>query len=282
MKKLTATSLFALVVTPLLAAYGAQAVPILPDFSAATFVPSAPVSHPYFPLTDFGTTRAYEGEKEEDGEIVTERFELTNFPDGPTILGVPTTTQRDRAFEGGLLVEETFDYYAQDTNGNVWYFGEDVTNFIYDDDGNLIETNSESAWRAGVNDALPGYIMPADLTVGFNYYQEFAAADEALDSAITFALGEIVTLEIGTFSDVLQVLELNELEPDSRGFKYYAPGRGLILEEEGLDEDLMNPELRIEFVPEPGTWTLLGIGLLGLWASRWRPTASADKPLAGC
>ena len=48
-----------------------------------------------------------------------------------------------------MLVEETFDFYAQDTAGDVWHFGEDVTDYVYDADGNLIGTNSSSAWRAG-------------------------------------------------------------------------------------------------------------------------------------
>jgi hypothetical protein len=133
-KKVPAIFLFALVIGLTFAPGSAHSTPILPDFSAATFVPGAPVDNPYFPLID-SKTRVFVGQKEEDGDIVTERFELTNLGPGPTILGVQTTTRRDRAFEDGLLVEETFDYYAQDTAGNVWYFGEDVTNFIYDDEG---------------------------------------------------------------------------------------------------------------------------------------------------
>lgn len=122
-------------------------------------------------------TRIFEGQKEEGGEIVTERFELTIPGPGPIIPGMQTTIQLDGAFEDDLLVEETFDYYAQDPGGYVWYLGGGVTNYICGDDDNLIEKTKDSAWRAGVNEALPGFIMPADLTIGFNYYQEFAEAD---------------------------------------------------------------------------------------------------------
>jgi len=249
-----------------------NAAPFLPVFDDATFIPAAPIDNPYFPLLD-NLTRIYEGQGEEDGEEFTERFELTVMGPGPVILGVQTTSRRDRAFEDDLLVEETFDYYAQDNDGNVWYFGEDVTNFFYDDDDNLVGTDNASAWRAGVNDALPGYIMPADLTVGFNYYQEFAGLDDALDEATTFAVDQLVSLDFGDFVDVLQVFETSALEPDAREFKYYAPGFGLILVEEDLNEQLTDPALRVALVgvvgvPEPGGLSLLGLGFTSLLALR--------------
>lgn len=60
-----------------------------------------------------------------------------------------------------VIVDDTFDYYAQDADGNVGYFGEDASNYVYDDDGDFVETNDSSSWPAGVNDALPGFIMSA-------------------------------------------------------------------------------------------------------------------------
>jgi hypothetical protein len=260
--------LCALAVSLTCAAGSLYAAPFLPDFNTATFVAGAPVNHPYFPLLDT-YTRVFEGQKEENGVIVTERFELTTLGPGPIILGVQTTTRRDRAFVDGVLVEDTFDFFAQDTAGNVWYFGEDVTNYKYDMHGNLIETNHASAWRAGVHDALPGYIMPADLSLGFNYYQEFAPLDDALDQGKTSAVGLSISGPLGDFTNVLRVFETTALDPDAREFKYYAPGVGLILVEEGLDADFLHPEVTLELVrvvPEPGTLTLLALGLAGIVA----------------
>ena len=249
-----------------------QAAPFLPNFDLATFVPGAAINHTYFPLTD-SKRRVFQGEVESDGTLITERFEFTTLGTGPTILGVQTTTRRDRAFKDGVLVEDTFDFYAQDTTGNVWYFGEDVTNYRYDEAGNLIDTDSESAWRAGVNGALPGFIMPADLTLGFKYFQESAPIDEALDQATTIAIGQFVSIAFGDYNNVLKVLETSELIPDLREFKYYAPGQGLILVAEGLSADLSNPTGRLELVSEiplPATLWLLALGLTGLSQARPR------------
>lgn len=277
------SSLLAATAAALMVSGPATAVTFLPDFSTAQFDPAQPIDNPYFPMTDT-RTYVYSG-RDADGPV-DERFEHTNTGPGPVIAGVQTFIQRDREFEEGLLVEETLDYFAQDTLGNVWYLGEDVTNFEYDEDGNLIDTNTEGAWRAGVNGALPGFIMPAELTIGFNYFQEFAAAEEALDQATIFAFVDTLTLEFGTFESVLQIFETTELEADAREFKYYAPGVGLILVEEDLDEELANPELvfaltDIRSVPEPGTAGLLLLGVFIVASAplvRRRARAAADRP----
>ena len=267
-----ATSLLAATAAAFVVSWPAAAVTVLPVFSPANFDPAQSIDHPYFPMTD-SRTYVYRG-SDEDGPV-DERFEHTNTGPGPVIFGVQTFTQQDREFEDGLLVEETFDYFAQDTLGNVWYLGEDVTTFEYDDDGNLIDTNTEGAWRAGVNGADPGFIMPAEaeLIIGFNYFQEHAPNDEAMDQGTIFAFIDELILDIGTFQNVLQIFETTALEPDAREFKYYAPGVGLILVEEDLDEELTNPELvfeltQIRSVPEPGT---AGLMLLALFVGASAP-----------
>lgn len=250
---------------------GVRAVPVLPDFGAATFVAGAPIDNPYFPLLDRSTRVFVSLEEGEDN-----RFEHQVIGPGRILLGVQTTALRDRAFEDGLLVEDTFDYFAQDSAGNVWYFGEDVTNYHYDDDGVLIGTDTSSSWLAGLNladpggdPAQPGFIMPAVRPIGFEYFQEFAVDDEALDEGQIFAIVPLVESGIGQHADALQVLETSQLDPDAREFKYYAPGIGLVRAEEGLDGNLLNPEetfvlARVIAVPEPSAALLLiaGLGLL--------------------
>src|SRR5439155_5807888 len=99
------------------------------------------------------------------------------------IAGVTVRVVRSRVFSDGVLAEDTNDYYAQDKSGNVWYMGEDTKAFERDDQGNIISTDTTGTWRAGVHGDLPGFIMPANPTVGFAYFQESAPNDQALDQA---------------------------------------------------------------------------------------------------
>jgi hypothetical protein len=270
LRVLRAISLACLGGAALLLADVASGTPVLPDLNSAMFDPNQAIDSAYFPVPT-GSHLVYTAT--ENGEPIDARFEHTNQGLGPIIHGVQTYAQRDQDFEDGLLIEDTLDYFAQDTDGNVWYFGEDSTVYTYDDEGNVVDTET-SGWRAGVNDALPGFIMPIDQTIGFNYYQEFAQQDEALDNATTQALLDSLTVDGVTYENVLQVLEANELEPGDLEFKYYAPGVGLILVEEGLDENLSNPEtvysLQVSAVPEPATLGTLLFGLVTLGAMRRR------------
>ena len=167
--------------------------------------------------------------------------------DTKNIAGVETTVVRDVAWDEGVLVEDTLDWYAQDTDGNVWYLGEIATNYEYDDDDNFIGTNTEGSWEAGVDGALPGYLMPANPRVGDRYYQEFYPG-EAEDEAEVVSLDESVSVDFGNFDNVLKVREFTQLEPDVFEFKYLAPGVGQILAEEGITEEGGEPELSPELI----------------------------------
>ena len=225
---------------------GAAADAQLPAFDPLDFDGAATADNRYFPLApgQRQLVASFAGSQETEFE----RSVINTLDSGPRIFGVNTITFVDQDFENDRLVEETRDFFAQDINGNVWYFGESVTNFIYDSSGNLVDTNKESSWLAGVNGSLPGQIMPADPVVGDAYFQEFSKANEAMDEGKVHAVG--VTLQVGdrTYDDVLVVLETTTLDADAREFKYYAPGVGLVRIEEDLDTDLGNPELVFDLV----------------------------------
>jgi hypothetical protein len=131
----------------------------------------------------------------------------------------------DQIFLNGTLAEDTFDWYAPDNQGNVWYFGEDTKSF----EGGTVST--EGSWEAGQNGALPGIIMLAHPKVGDTYQQENSPGVVA-DMARVKDLSTTVTVPYGTFTGCIKTQEWTPLETGSRAFKYYAPGIGIVVEEE--------------------------------------------------
>lgn len=194
--------------------------PVLADYELATFVEG--IDNPYFPFTP-GSTWSYEGV--EDNEV--ERIEVAVTDDTRTVDGITAVVVRDTVTLDGELIEDTFDWYAQDSKGNVWYLGEDSKEY---EDGEVVST--AGSWETGVDGALPGIIMYADPAahVGVPYRQEFYV-DEAED------VGEIIqtdaSVEVGgiAYTDVVVIREWNLLEPGVFENKYFAPGIGVILEE---------------------------------------------------
>jgi hypothetical protein len=202
-----------------IAAAKPNAAPAPPDINPDNFVRR--VTNPYFPLKP-GTTFFYEGET--DGIPTSAVTYVTH--DTKKILRVTTTVVHDQAFENGVLVEDTFDWFAQDKAGNVWYFGEDTKEL--DASGNVIST--EGSWEAGVDGAQPGIIMLAHPQVGDRYYQEFYPG-VAEDQAKVLSLDTSVCVLYGCFTNVLVTKDWTQLEPAVVENKYYAKNVGFILAE---------------------------------------------------
>lgn len=190
-----------------------------PIVNPAKFV--AGVDNPYFPLTP-GTMMAYEA-MTPDG---LERSENYVTFQTKVILGVTCIVVLAREWLDGDLIEETFDWYAQDVDGNVWYFGEASKEI---DMGVVVST--AGSWEAGRNGARPGIIMLGDPQVGMIYAQENAPG-VAEDRGEVLALGVTVNIPFGKFTNCLKTKETNPLDPGVEEFKYYAPGVGLVLVEE--------------------------------------------------
>jgi hypothetical protein len=195
------------------------------DLAAHVSVPFDPnnfvegVDNPYLPLTP-GAVSTFVGETTEGTEtIVVEVLHQTK-----TILGVKATVVRDRVTLEGELIEDTFDWYAQDASGNVWYLGEDSKEY---EDGVVVST--EGSWEAGVDGAEAGIIMLANPKKGDSYAQEDAPG-VAEDMARVKGLTGPVTVPYATYDQVLAILEWTPLEPGARGTKYYASGVGVVLE----------------------------------------------------
>lgn len=194
--------------------------PILPDYAAASFVDG--ITNQYFPFTP-GSTWSYEGV--EDGEV--ERIEVVVTGETRVVDGITTIVVRDTVTLEGELIEDTFDWYAEDSEGNVWYMGEDSKEY---ENGEVVST--AGSWETGVDGALPGIIMYADPTAHLSepYHQEFYEG-EAEDVGEIIETNGTVTIGDVTYTDVLIVREWNLLEPGVLEDKYFAPGIGVVLEQ---------------------------------------------------
>lgn len=179
----------------------------------------AVIDNPYFPLIP-GTTLIYEGLTEDGLEYV----EINVLTEPRQVMGITATVVKDTVYAEDEMVEQTFDWFAQDKAGNVWYLGETVDNY---EDGQLLD--HAGSWEAGVNDALPGIIMYANPAahIGETYYQEYYPG-EAEDQAKLLSASENVTIAYGTYTDVVKTYDFSTLDPDAQEEKYYAAGIGTI------------------------------------------------------
>ena len=164
-------------------------------------------------------------EGDDDGEHLELVIIVTN--ETRTVDGVLTREVEERESEDGELVEISRNFMAYCVaTGDIFYFGEEVD--IYQD-GEIVE--HEGAWLAGEDGARAGLLYPAEPTVGLKYYQEVAPG-VAEDRAEIISLDATLTVPAGAFENVLQVEETNPLEPGEKEFKYYAPGVGLLQDED--------------------------------------------------
>ncbi len=179
------------------------------------------ITNPYFPLVP-GTRMIY---RETDTEGTVQRV-ITHVTKRRKLIanGITARVVHDVVKEHGEPVEKTFDWYAQDKAGNVWYLGEDTAEY---ENGEIVSTHG--SFEAGVDGAQPGVIMPASPQVGMTYRQEFYAG-EAEDEAKVLALDEQAEVPFGHFDNVLMTNDLNPLEPRLSEYKLYAPGVGFVLE----------------------------------------------------
>lgn len=191
------------------------------------------VDNPYFTLK-LGTKFIYENKTAES----LERIEVVITHETKKVLSVITTVVWDRVWLDNQLVEDTKDWYAQDKEGNVWYFGEEVANF---EDGKL--KDHKGAWEAGVDGALPGIIMPADPQVGHSYRQEYYIG-VAEDMGEIAALSKKVTVPYGTFANCLQTRDWSAIDKSANEYKYYCPDVGFVV----LEEQVADNKDRVELV----------------------------------
>ncbi len=169
-----------------------------PDPDPSDFVER--VDNPWFPLTP-GTTWRY------DGPMATSATITARAEPGGEVGGVPTTVLV-RTVEGQATVR---DHYAQDTDGNVWWFGR------------------EGVWSPGTAGAEAGLVMPARPRFGDGFRTAEVPGTAEDEVASVVALGESVDVPLGEYDDTV-VLEVREEQGSRR--EVYARGIGLVRTDE--------------------------------------------------
>src|SRR5215203_4680010 len=177
------------------------------------------VDNPYFPLPVGArwVIRVTDTEGLEQREVITVTDQAKRIADG-----VEARVVHDVVSEEGKPVEITDDWYAQDSEGNVWYFGEDAVSF---DHG---KPDRSGSFEAGVNGADAGVIMAARPEAGLTYREEYYKG-HAEDRSRVLALDQQAEVPFGRFTDVLLTEDYTPVEPDVLEFKLYARGIGQVL-----------------------------------------------------
>ena len=176
------------------------------------------IDNPYWPMAP-GTRWVY---RETDADGTVRHDEVTVTTRTKRIAGIEATVVHDLVTEGGDVVEDTWDWYAQDVDGNVWYLGEETTEY---EDG---AASTAGSWQTGVHGAQPGIVVLARPAVGVAYRQEYLAG-EAEDRARVLALDARAEVPAGTYDRVLLTRETTPLEPGVVERKFYARGVGPVL-----------------------------------------------------
>jgi hypothetical protein len=205
-----------------IAAAGACPVPLPQGGDPVTLDPAdfgGPIDNPYLPMTP-GDRWVY---RESDPQGNAMKVHVTVTTRTKRIVGIDATVVHDVVSDHGEVVEDTFDWYAQDACGNVWYLGENTKEY---EDGEVVST--AGSWQAGVDGGQAGVIMPADPQDGMVYREEYFAG-EAEDAAEVLSIDEQAQVRYGHFRNVLLTKNYTPLEPRVLEYKLYAQGVGPVL-----------------------------------------------------
>jgi len=237
--------------------------PYDPVLNPADFVNPADIGgtvapNPYWPLVP-GYMWTYKNRDATDTVTETNTVEVTT--DTVMIEGIECVVVHDVVYQGDttdpeFLIEDTYDWYAQHTDGTVWYLGEFSVSREECDEvtGELCEGlySDAGSWQAGFDGGKGGIVMfadPSDPSLPGRAYRQELYLGEAEDGAEVVSFNaESVTVPMGggtTYdTDVLKTYEFSVLEPGAAENKYYAPGIGL-LREEAIEDGVLTGE-RVE------------------------------------
>jgi hypothetical protein len=193
--------------------------PYNPAFNPSEF--GGPIDNPYLPLRP-GTLFRYRGVGDDGKTRELNTVRVTRRT--KRIMGVKATVVLDQVFSEGKPEERTFDWYAQDNEGNVWYLGENSSNFEH---GRWVR--DDGSWEAGVGNGQPGVIMLAHPQRGEAYRQEYSPG-HAVDQAEVLGPGGAVATPFRSFKRTLLTLEYSSIDKQYE-VKWHARGVGVIKEQ---------------------------------------------------
>ena len=178
------------------------------------------IDNPYWPMA-VGSEWVY---RETDQEGAEQKVVVTVTPKTKQIAnGVEALVVHDVVTEDGEPTEVTDDWYAQDSEGNIWYMGEDTAEY---ENGKI--SSRSGSFEAGVDGAEPGIIMPAAPQPGMTYRQEYYKG-EAEDIGAVVDTDTQAEVPAGHYRPTLMTEDTNPLEPKVLEFKFYAEGVGPVL-----------------------------------------------------
>jgi hypothetical protein len=181
---------------------------------------STDITNPYWPMKP-GTRWVYRGI--EEGEPPQDIVVVSTTTTKKLANGITARVVRDTGRAEGQVIEDTQDYYAQDSDGNVWYMGEQTAEF---EKGKVV--SRAGSWEAGKDGAMPGVLIPAQPQVGQQYRQEYKKG-EAEDNGQVLAMNNLVEVKAGQYKGALVTMDTSRIEPDVSEFKFYAPNVGPLL-----------------------------------------------------
>jgi hypothetical protein len=178
---------------------------------------SADIDNHRWPMT-VGSRWVYRVVDSSDGSVQRDVIKVT---DQTKMIadGIEARVVSDIVSEHGKPTEVTKDWYAQDEDGNVWYFGEDTVEYHHG------QASDNGSWEAGVDGAMPGVALPAHPKVGMSYREEYSKG-EAEDQSRVLALDEQAEVPAGHYKKVLMTEDFSPIEPDVSELKFYAKGSG--------------------------------------------------------
>jgi hypothetical protein len=178
------------------------------------------VDNPWFPLVA-GTRWTYRYLTPGNRDTVV----ATVLPRTRTVQGVATTAVRlaVRTSSGGTTFAAV-RWYAQDTAGNVWWFGQRVGRTL------PIDPLATRSWRAGRRGAEAGLEMPAQPRVGDGFVNGSRPGTMERRSTV-LSVDAAVALPRGGYRHAVETRDLSALAPIRVVTTFFAPGVGIVAQD---------------------------------------------------